>query len=178
MTLVTSNPLALDVKAIADDGTFEGYASIFDVEDLGRDIVKAGAFKKSLKARPAGKVKLLRQHDTREPIGLWTDLVEDGKGLRAKGRLILETTLGRETHALMKAGALDGLSIGFRTIKDTFDRKTGVRLLQEVDLVEISVVTFPMNTASTVTAVKAAESAERARAIVAAINRARAALRT
>ncbi len=178
MKLETANPLTLDVKAIGDDGSFEGYASVFDVEDMGRDLVKAGAFKRSLKARPAAKVKLLRHHRTDEPIGIWTDLAEDGKGLRAKGRLILETAAGRETHALMKAGALDGLSIVFRTLKDTFDRVKGIRILHDVDLFEISVVTFPMNTASLVTAVKSTESAERARAIVAAIDRARRALRT
>lgn len=178
MTLATASPFALDVKTVDEDGTFSGYASVFDVADLGRDVVKPGAFRKSLRSRPAGKVKLLREHDMRSPIGVWTAAVEDAKGLRVEGRLILETTLGRETHALMKAGALDGLSIGYRTIRDRVDRAKGVRLLEEVDLVEISVVSLPMNPAATVTTVKAAHSAERARAIVEAIHRARAALRT
>lgn len=178
MTLHTGNPFTLDVKAVGDDGTFEGYASIFGLADLGRDVVSTGAFGKSLASRPAAKVKMFRQHRHDDPIGIWTDLVEDGKGLKAKGRLILDTTLGRETYALMKAGALDGLSIGFRVLKDTFDRTKGLRILQELDLVEISVVAFPMNKASTVTSVKAADQAERARAIVTAIDRARRALRT
>lgn len=170
--------LSLDTKAVADDGTFEGYASTFGNEDLGRDVVVKGAFAKSLKARPAGRVKMLFQHSTDEPIGVWTGLVEDAKGLKATGKLILDTAKGRETYALMKAGALDGLSIGFKTLKDTFDRTKGIRYLKEVDLFEISVVTFPMNPASTVTAVKAADQAEHARRVVAALNRARAALRT
>ncbi|TVR11936.1 MAG: HK97 family phage prohead protease [Salinarimonadaceae bacterium] len=169
---------ALEAKAVADDGTFEGYASVFDVEDLGRDIVKAGAFRKSLRSRPSGRVKMLREHDMREPIGVWTDIVEDSKGLLARGRLVLDTTRGRETHALMKAGAIDGLSIGYRTIRDTIDRAKRVRVLHELDLFEISIVTLPMNPASTVTRVKAAENAGRARALVSALNRAREALRT
>ncbi len=175
--LTTGSVLTLDTKAIDDEGAFEGYASTFGNEDLGRDVMVAGAFTKSLRARPAARVKMLRQHDTDEPIGTWTELVEDARGLRAKGRLILDTTKGRETHALMRAGALDGLSIGFRTLKDRFDRPKGIRYLEEVDLFEISVVTFPMNTRSTVTAVKAAHSAERARATVEAVHRAITALR-
>ena len=174
-TIERANPITLDVKAVADDGAFEGYASVFDVEDLGRDVVKAGAFARSLKARPAAKVKLLRGHDMSAPIGVWTELREDSKGLYAKGRLVLETVLGRETHALMKAGALDGLSIGYRTVRDTIDRKKGVRLLEEVDLVEVSIVTLAMNPAATITSVKN-HNESRARALVAALNRARAAL--
>lgn len=178
ISLDTGFTLSLEAKAVSDDGTFEGYASVFGVEDLGRDIVAAGAFRKSLRARPAGKVKMLREHEMREPIGIWTELIEDGKGLLARGRIILDTTRGRETHALMKAGALDGLSIGYRTIRDTMDRVKRVRTLHELDLYEVSIVTMPMNPASTVTAVKTADDAERARALVSALNRAREALRT
>jgi HK97 family phage prohead protease len=158
----------LDVKAVTAEGDFEGYASVFNVEDLGKDVVMPGAFAKSLARRPAAKVKMLRGHDPSEPIGIWTDLSEDKRGLRAKGRLILETTKGRETHALMKAGALDGLSIGYRTLKDRFDRAKGVRLLDELDLPEISVVAFPMNTRATVSTVK---TAEHARALVSELKR-------
>lgn len=167
----------LDVKAVTDEGEFVGYASIFGNEDLGRDVVVNGAFTKSLKRRPVDRVKMLRGHDTQEPIGVWLDLAEDARGLKAKGRLILETTKGRETHALMKAGALDGLSIGFRTLKDRFDRAKGIRFVEEVDLIEISIVTFPMNPRATVSAVKGNSATEHARALVRAINRATEALR-
>lgn len=166
----------LDVKAITAEGEFKGYASIFNNEDLGRDVVMPGAFAKSLARRPAGRVKMLREHSTAEPIGIWTNLVEDSKGLRAEGRLILDTTKGRETHALMKAGALDGLSIGYRTLKDRFDRGKGIRYLEELDLPEISIVTFPMNPRATVQDVKQHDT-ERARALALAINRLREAIR-
>ena len=165
-----------DVKAITAEGEFTGYAAIFNNEDLGRDVILPNAFTKSLQRRPAGKVKMLRQHDSDEPIGIWLDLAEDNKGLRAKGKLILDTVKGSETHALMRAGALDGLSIGFRTVKDRFDRAKGIRYLEEVDVPEISIVTFPLNPRATVASVKGYDT-ERARALVAAINRAKEALR-
>ncbi|WOC15398.1 HK97 family phage prohead protease [Pseudochrobactrum sp. MP213Fo] len=162
--------LEIDTKAVSDDGFFVGYASTFGTIDSHKEIVAAGAFTKSLAVRPAARVKMLRGHDQSEPIGVWTALSEDGHGLKAEGRLILDTAKGRETHALMKAGALDGLSIGFRTVRDRMDRTKGARILEEVDLWEISVVTFPSNATSTVTAVKSNQHAE----IVAAINAARA----
>lgn len=166
----------LDVKAVSEAGEFTGYAAVFNNEDLGRDVIVPNAFTKSLQRRPAGKVKMFRQHDPQEPIGVWLDLVEDKKGLRAKGKLILDTVKGRETHALMRAGALDGLSIGFRTVKDRFDRAKGIRFLEEVDVPEISIVTFPLNPRATVSTVKGHDP-ERARALVAAINRAKEALK-
>lgn len=164
--------LEIDTKAVQDGGEFTGYASNFGVLDSHREIVNSGAFSKSLAARPAQKVKMLRSHDQSTPIGVWTLLEEDGIGLKASGRLILDTALGRETHALMKAGALDGLSIGFRTVRDRMDRTKGARILEEVDLWEISVVTFPSNPQSTVTAVKSSTFSE----LVAAINAARASI--
>ena len=168
--------LDLDVKAVSEEGEFTGYAAVFNNEDMGRDVILPNAFAKSLQRRPAAKVKMLRQHDPEEPIGVWLDLAEDKKGLRAKGKLILETVKGRETYALMRAGALDGLSIGFRTLKDRFDRAKGIRFLEELDVPEISIVTFPMNPRATVSTVKGHDP-ERARALVAAINRAKEALR-
>jgi HK97 family phage prohead protease len=154
MTNQHSQPLELDIKAVSDDGTFSGYASVYGVKDLGRDIVMPGAFTKSLKTYPPGKVKMLYQHDPSEPVGVWTSFEDDGKGLKASGRIILETVKGREIHALMKAGAIDGLSIGYRTIRDEMDRKQGARLLHELELREVSIVTFPMNEAATISAVK------------------------
>jgi hypothetical protein len=166
----------LDVKSITDEGQFSGYAAVFNNEDLGRDIILPGAFAKSLQRRPAAKVKMLRGHDSSEPVGIWLDLAEDQKGLKAKGRLILETQKGRETHALMKAAALDGMSIGYRTLKDRFDRAKGVRYLEELDVPEISIVTFPMNPRATVATIKGFDH-ERARAFVQAVNKAKEALR-
>lgn len=177
MNTETGFMFEFDTKAVTEAGEFTGYGAIFNNEDLGRDVIMPGAFAKSLARRPAGKVKMLRGHDQSEPIGIWTELTEDGKGLRAKGKLILETTKGRETHALMRAGALDGLSIGFRSVKDRFDRAKGIRFLEELDVPEISIVTFPMNPRATVATVKSADM-ERARALIAAIHRATEALRT
>ncbi len=162
----------LDIKSIQEDGTFTGYASVFDIVDSHKDIVVKSAFKKSLANRPAAKVKMLREHDQSEPIGKWLSLVEDNRGLKATGQIILDTTRGAETYKLMKAGLLDSLSIGYRTVRDRMDRTKGARLLEEIDLWEISVVTFPSNTESTVTAVKS-ESSTQFRALVEAINHAR-----
>lgn len=166
----------IDTKAVADDGTFSGYGATFGNEDLGRDVIVAGAFTKSLETRPAGKVKMLLGHDTSAPIGIWTELKQDGRGLFAKGKLILETVKGAETYALMKAGALDALSIGYRTIKDRFDRAKGIRFIEQADLFEISVVTFAMNPKAAISSVKTIDPNE-AKAFVEAVNRASTALR-
>lgn len=166
----------LDTKAIGDDGLFVGYASIFGEVDLGRDAVQPGAFTKSLASKPATRVKMLREHNQTEPIGVWTDIVEDAKGLRVTGKLVLETTRGRETHALMKAGALDSLSIGYRTKSARLDRAKGVRLLDEVELHEISVVTFAMLPSATVSSVKST-TPDSFRSLVDAINAARTTLK-
>ena len=135
---------ALDLKSIADDGAFEGYASLFNREDLGRDIILPGAFRDSLARKGVAGIRLLFQHNPAEPIGAWDDLQEDTKGLRARGRLTLDVARAREVHALMRAGAIDGLSIGFRAVKAHRDRATGIRRIAQLDLWEISIVTFPM----------------------------------
>ncbi len=145
---------ALGLKAIADDGVFEGYASLFNREDLGGDIVLPGAFRASLARRGPAGIKLLFQHKPDEPIGVWISLREDARGLFARGRLMLDVARGREIHALMRAGAVDGLSIGFRAVKARRDRASGVRRLEQVDLWEISIVTFPMLPEARVAAVK------------------------
>ena len=129
-----------------EDGTvIEGYASLFGAEDQGGDIVQAGAYGASLSAlQGAGrKVKMLWQHDPREPIGVWDEIREDAKGLYVKGRLLDNVAKGREAAALIAAGAIDGLSIGYRTVKAGKDQM-GHRLLSELELWEVSVVTFPM----------------------------------
>jgi HK97 family phage prohead protease len=145
---------ALDFKTVEADGTFEGYASLFGSEDLGHDIVEPGAFRDSLAERGPRGIKLLFQHDPAEPIGVWNELVEDAKGLYARGRLMTEVARAREVLALMRAGALEGLSIGFRAVKAIRDAETGTRRLQAIDLWEISVVTFPMQPEARVASVK------------------------
>ena len=149
-----------DVKAVNDKGTFTGYGSIFGNEDQGSDIMQKGAFTKSLENRPAPKVKMLYQHKTDEPIGVFEDMYEDEKGLFVKGRLAMGTQKGREAYELLKMGALDGMSIGFRADPDKQgynENKRGTRTLKEVDLMEISLVTFPMNERALIENVKASQ---------------------
>lgn len=135
-----------------DDGKFEGYASVFDIVDQGMDVVSPGAFRKSL---DSGKnVKLLWQHDMGKPIGVWEEIKEDEKGLFVRGRLLNDVQLGREANALMRAGAIDSMSIGYRTKEAVAEGNGTVRRLTEVDLFEISLVTFPMLPDARVTAVK------------------------
>jgi HK97 family phage prohead protease len=147
-----------EVKANDDKGTFTGYGSIFGNEDQGSDIMQKGAFTKSLESRPASKVKLLYQHKTDEPIGVFENMFEDEKGLFVKGRLAMGTQKGREAYELLKMGALDGMSIGFKADPEKQgynENKRGTRTLKEVDLMEISLVTFPMNERALIENVKA-----------------------
>ena len=150
-----------DGKSVKDDGTFTGYASKFGVIDSYRDIVAPGAFQTSLTLRPGPRVKMLWQHDAAQPIGVWDEMGEDDKGLVASGRLALDTVKGKEAYCLMKMGAIDGLSIGFMTKQDEFDRQSGIRTLKAVDLMEVSLVTFPANPEATVTGVKGSDMTER-----------------
>jgi len=138
----------------SESGVFEGYASLFNVVDTGGDMVMPGAFAKSLRKRGAARVKMLWQHQAAEPIGVWALIVEDGRGLKVQGRLDLSVGRAREALSLMRAGAIDGLSIGFRTKRAGADKSGGVRRLIEVDLWEISIVTFPMLPQARVSAVK------------------------
>ena len=152
---------ALEIRATGDDGTIEGYGSVFGVKDSYDDVIAAGAFAASLKAHKAAGTlpAMLWQHRGDEPIGVWTEIVEDEKGLRVKGKLALDTVRGKEAHALLKLGALNGLSIGFVSKQWAYDRDTEVRTLTEIDLWEISLVTFPANGKARVTGVKAADAA-------------------
>ena len=144
----------LDLKEVSEEGVFEGYASKFGDRDQGGDTVMKGAFKNSLSQRKAKGVKMLWQHDPSHPIGVWDEIKEDATGLLVRGRLLTTVQKAKETYELMKAGVIDGLSIGYRTIKSLRDDATGFRQLKEVDLWEISLVTFPMLTSATVTSVK------------------------
>ncbi|WP_019996474.1 HK97 family phage prohead protease [Aureimonas ureilytica] len=131
-------------------GFVSGYASLFDRTDLSGDRIRPGAFARALRERGAAGVRMLWQHDPSRPIGVWTRLVEDERGLLAEGRLALDTAQGREAFALLRAQALDGLSIGFRTRASRPLRGAARRLLLDIDLLEISIVTFPMQEAARV----------------------------
>ena len=144
------------LSQVTPAGTFEGYASLFGVADMGRDVVLPGAFADTLVKRGASGVKMLWQHEAGQPIGRWEALVEDARGLKVKGRLNLDVAKAREVLSLMREGAVDGLSIGFRTERATTDKKTGIRSLAKIDLWEISVVTFPMLPQARVSVVKRA----------------------
>lgn len=150
---------ALQIKATGDDGTVEGYGSVFGVRDNYDDVIAKGAFSRSLKEhKTAGTMPaMLWQHSADHPIGIWTEMVEDDKGLRIKGQLAMETVKGKEAHALLKLGAINGLSIGFMSKQWAYDRDTEVRTLTEIDLWEVSLVTFPANEKARVTNVKSAD---------------------
>jgi len=153
-----------EIKAYQDEedeekgeyGRFEGYASVFENTDLGNDVIKTGAFKKSIRRRGNKGVKLLYQHKSDMPIGVFDSIKEDDHGLYVKGRLALQTQAGGEAYELLKMGALDGMSIGFRADPKTitYDKRSKKRMIGEVDLMEISLVTFPMNPKATVMSVK------------------------
>ena len=145
-------PVAID--NVTEAGVFEGYASVFNVVDLGRDMVLPGAFRETLQRRGPARVKMLWQHEAAEPIGLWLSIEEDARGLKVRGRLNLSVSRAREVLALMRDGVVDGLSIGFRTEKAFSDRTTGIRRLQKIDLWEISIVTFPMLPQARVSSIK------------------------
>lgn len=122
----------------------EGYASLFWSRDLNDDVAAAGAFSASLAKTGAGGVRMLCQHEVAHPIGVWDEIVENARGLWVRGRILDVTPQGRMCAALVRAGAMDGLSIGFRTVKARPDETGRLRVLTEVDLWEVSVVTFPM----------------------------------
>lgn len=160
MLKVKNAGVRLDIKAVGDDGTIEGYASVWNVVDSHREAVLPGAFKVSLAnaKRDKRRIKMLYQHDTYTPIGVWDELEEDQKGLRAKGRLLIDVSpKALEVYGLMKAEALDELSIGYREIETKKDpSQPGVLFLKQLDLREISPVTFgSLGRAARVDSVKA-----------------------
>ena len=150
---------ALEVKELNEDGSFSGYGSVFGNEDFYGDVVELGAFAKSLAVKTPA---MLWQHDDSAPIGVWKSIREDDRGLYMEGQLLVgKVAKATEAYELLKAGALSGLSIGFCskawewTKNDSGD---SVRHLKEIDLWEVSLVTFPANEAATVTSVKSMES--------------------
>jgi len=147
--------------------TVAGYASVFGIRDRGGDVVMPGAYGAAL-ARLAARgerVRMLWQHDQGQPIGIWDEVVEDGQGLRVRGRILTDVARGREAAALLVSGAVDGLSIGYRTTKAE-PLPGGGRRLIELELWEVSLVTFPMLPEARVAAKSAA--AQRRIAVMAA----------
>jgi HK97 family phage prohead protease len=150
----------LSLKNCDADGSFSGYASVFGVTDSQGEEVASGAFDQSLKIwAESGKMpKLLWQHDYRQPIGLWRDIREDDHGLYVEGQLLLDLAQGREAYSLLKNGVVDGLSIGFVTVrsrrKEGRNGNTRVRVLEEVNLQEVSLVTFAANPKAKIERVK------------------------
>lgn len=147
----------LALKNIEENGVFAGYGSVFNIVDSQRDMVLPGAFEESVSGN-GQRIKLLWQHDAKEPIGVIEELREDAQGLYVRGRLLLQVARAREAYALLKEGVLSGLSIGYSPVRYRLDADSGVRLLSKVDLWEISLVTFPANDAARVTVVKQEES--------------------
>lgn len=140
----------LEIKAVTDKGTFTGFASVYGNTDEGGDMIEAGAFAETLKERGAER-PLLWQHDMSAPIGLG-QLKDSPEGLIVEGTLDLDVTAGKEAYSRLRKRIVKGLSIGYRTIKDDFAGK--VRLLKQIDLLEVSLVTLPMNRLARVTAIK------------------------
>jgi HK97 family phage prohead protease len=149
-----ARPFAL--KALSADGGFRGYGSVFGVVDAMSDVVAPNAFDRSLAAHRRANTMpaMLWQHDSRRPIGVWQNIAEDKAGLRVDGQLALRTQSGAEAYELLKLGALNGLSIGYLAVASSLDERTGRRTLTEIDLWEVSLVTFPANPAARVTAIK------------------------
>jgi HK97 family phage prohead protease len=163
--MTKTRDFGFELKSISDDGTFEGYGSVFGVKDSYDEIVAPGAFADSLANHSsAGTMPaLLWQHRSGEPIGVYTGMTEDNIGLKLSGRLALKTARGAEAHELLKMKAISGLSIGFVTREDSYDRVSGIRTLKKVDLWEVSLVTFPANDAARVQGVKSIDAIENLR---------------
>lgn len=146
----------LQVKSLSDNGRFSGYASVFGVRDLHNEVVTLGAFTSSLntwrkkEALPA----MLWMHDATQPIGVWHRMHEDKNGLVVEGQLALRTQKGSEAYELLRLRALTGLSIGYRVIRAVHDQQSKTRLLRELDLFEVSLVTFPANESARISDVK------------------------
>jgi HK97 family phage prohead protease len=148
-----------ELKATDDKGTFEGYGSVFGNIDAYKEIVEPGAFRESLET--LGLPSMLWQHNPDQPIGVYTEVREDETGLFVKGQINLDVQSGKEGYSLLKQGALRGLSIGFRTRKREYDEDQNVVRLKQVDLYEVSLVTFPANRLATVDKVKSLPDNER-----------------
>lgn len=143
-------PFELEHKKFDEEGTIEGYAAVFGKPDRMGEVIEKGAFTKTLNEKKS--FPMLWYHDPRDPIGIVDDVKVDGKGLRIRGQLNLDVKSAQEKYSLMKQKAIRGLSFGYRTVKDHWDRR--VKSLLEINLFEISPVTFPMHPEAFITGVK------------------------
>jgi HK97 family phage prohead protease len=152
----TKNIEGFEIKSIDEAGRFYGYASVFNLEDSFHDVILPKAFAGTLerKSNIGREIKLLWQHSPEKPIGVFDKIEEDSVGLYVEGRILMDVEKGREAYALMKSGAISGLSIGYSVKNASIDKNTGVRTISEIDLFEISVVTFPANKYANITYIK------------------------
>lgn len=159
---LTTRDIRLDPGALADTGEFEGYGCVFGVRDSYGTKFQPGCFKRSIADRGAAGIKMLLGHDTAKPVGAWMSLAEDDKGLKVRGRLLKDDiAAAREAFALMKAGVLDGLSVGFRIRKSRTDTADGTEAIEDTDLLEISPVLFPSVPGSAISTVRGRMPTER-----------------
>ena len=165
MTKETMTVKAGEIRLVGDAGSFSGYAAVFSEPNSFGEIIAPGAFKKTLKERAAnGGVGLFWNHNPDTPIGTWTSLVEDQRGLKVEGALILEIDDGQKAHTLLKKKAVTGLSVGFRARGDKRG-PNGARVLTDIDLLEISLVTLPSASKARVTSVRSDRQADTAKFI-------------
>ena len=151
-------PYHLAIKSVDEAGRFTGYASVFGVVDHQNDVIVPNAFRGSLFGRER-EIKLLWQHNQAEPIGVFDVVREDARGLYVEGQLLMDVQRAKEAYALLQSGAINGLSIGYSPVRFRTDPVTKVRYLEEVELFEISLVTFPANSRAQVALVKQADDA-------------------
>jgi hypothetical protein len=149
-------PIKFELKTLEDSGVFQGYANVFNVLDHDMDVVEKGAFSDTLAQHAAKntKPKMLWQHDYKQIIGVWESMKEDDHGLHVTGRLAINTTLGKDAYELLKMGAIDSMSIGYMVPDKGATFKDGVRIIKQLDLWEVSIVTFPANDSAVVNNVK------------------------
>lgn len=150
---------AFNIKTLTDSGRFEGYASVFDEIDTARDRVAPGAFTDSLRQHRLKKrmPPMLWQHDAREPIGVWREIFEDSRGLFVRGELFInDIPRARQAYKLLCEKAISGLSIGFKVVESDLEPKTGSRTLTRIELMEVSMVTFPALESARISSVKTA----------------------
>lgn len=155
--MLNTKDFDFEIKSVEENGVFLGYGSVFGNVDQGNEIVAKGAFADSLlqTAAKGRKIPILWQHRSGEPIGVYDSVKEDDRGLLMTGRLLInDVQRAKEAHALMKAGAVSGMSIGYGVVDDHIDSKTRTRTLKKLDLKETSIVTFPMNDEARVAIVK------------------------
>jgi len=145
----------IEIKSVDDAGSFTGYAAVFGNVDLGGDVIAPGAFTKTISEKTNHPV--LWSHRMGEPIGVNRSYKEDDHGLLVEGQLVLDVQRAREVHALMKAGAVTGMSIGYDTVTDEYNRDTKIRTLKELKLWEYSFTPFPMNPEAQVVGVKSVD---------------------